>query len=830
MDFRDRAHAQAIYDQQMSMLQGDDPSWSRGLMDEARDAVSGFDANFWPYDLNSWRGAVGLPVNYGDAVASPPSQNVPGGRVDVDWSVLDEAVARSNAIDQAAMGEDDVRALMTENLTNDEYERLDTMYMGLAKPDGGDEGPSLLDRGLGFVKDVAGGSPWGVGATVAMDPDLDASTRATSFLPALGAAFAPGIGGTLVGGIGSIANAMGYHQDLNAPGTYGLGITSAGNLTGDTQDAGGGFVQTGDLNVSNALRDMQSNQLIDTPFGAQRANEVAEMYAENEGANPFASEEDFMAAGGESNPYSADALAPSVDIGSAMAGLSDRFDLDQFKSSVGDFDATNQSMNTFNMGPSYNAIAGAVYDAGGGYNDIAPAIDAARQAAQDAINEQARFSNLTTAEVMDENAAGNFGIAGEWGTGDAGDEEFSSGGYVDAAQNLASQGRGGDTMLMHMRPDEVAGMAATGTVTQNPTTGLPENFLGGGIGAWLGPAIGAAMFGPLSIPATALATGLGAAGGQTIEAMALGTKDPLKQGMMAGLTAGVGSYALSGLGSAFGGGASSTATKGVEGIGNKFARSQGVGMGKQAGVWSPGDHSATLGDVAFSNVKEMPFSAPFSLGALGSSMADANKGGIDITPTAMGDPIEKKKFSRSARYQPTGDFREYGFNPQQQFFGAGQYLNEGGLAQGESMATQLTEQAISAIRGDHPEPKIAVSRYIEEFGEEAFNGLRGLVIQEDEMMQMAETDDGLLRGSDGGRDDLRRGTIDGDQDVRIASGEYIFSADDVALAGDGNTEAGARRLDMIRRNLRKKATGTEKRPDYVGEEGVEEVFEEVMTA
>ena len=145
------------------------------------------------------------------------------------------------------------------------------------------------------------------------------------------------------------------------------------------------------------------------------------------------------------------------------------------------------------------------------------------------------------------------------------------------------------------------------------------------------------------------------------------------------------------------------------------------------------------------------------------------------------------------------------------------------------MATQLTEQAISAIRGDHPEPKIAVSRYIEEFGEEAFSNLRGLVIQEDQMMEMAETDNGLLRGSDGGRDDLRRGKIDGKDDVRIASGEYIFSADDVALAGDGNTEAGARRLDLVRRNLRKKATGTEKRPDYVGEEGVEEVFEEVMT-
>ena len=407
---------------------------------------------------------------------------------------------------------------------------------------------------------------------------------------------------------------------------------------------------------------------------------------------------------------------------------------------------------------------------------------------------------------------------------------YNEGGYVEAAQNLASQGRGGDTMLMHMRPDEVASMAATGTVTQNPTTGLPENFLGGGIGAVLGPALGAALFPTIGPAGIALATGLGAGAGQTVEAMALGTQDPLRQGMMAGLTAGVGSYALSGLGSALGGSGEGAVTK----FGNKVAGMQATKVPDRMLPQSLGSDVAptSIGDVAFNtfgNVKDMPFAAPFALGAMGSSMAGAGAGDMDFVKTGTKDPMEPSKFERTARYAPTGDFREYGFGPQQQFFGAGQFFNEGGLAQGESMATQLTEQAISAIRGDHPEPKIAVSRYIEEFGEEAFSNLRGLVIQEDQMMEMAETDNGLLRGSDGGRDDLRRGKIDGKDDVRIASGEYIFSADDVALAGDGNTEAGARRLDLVRRNLRKKATGTEKRPDYVGEEGVEEVFEEVMT-
>jgi hypothetical protein len=49
------------------------------------------------------------------------------------------------------------------------------------------------------------------------------------------------------------------------------------------------------------------------------------------------------------------------------------------------------------------------------------------------------------------------------------------------AQQLAAQGRGGDSMLVHMRPDEVAAMQQMGQMagtpmTRNPVTGLPEAF------------------------------------------------------------------------------------------------------------------------------------------------------------------------------------------------------------------------------------------------------------------------------------------------------------------------------------------------------------------
>ena len=45
---------------------------------------------------------------------------------------------------------------------------------------------------------------------------------------------------------------------------------------------------------------------------------------------------------------------------------------------------------------------------------------------------------------------------------------------------MAQHGRYGDTMLVHMNPVEVAGIAAlspTGKLTTNPVTGQPEAFL-----------------------------------------------------------------------------------------------------------------------------------------------------------------------------------------------------------------------------------------------------------------------------------------------------------------------------------------------------------------
>ena len=66
---------------------------------------------------------------------------------------------------------------------------------------------------------------------------------------------------------------------------------------------------------------------------------------------------------------------------------------------------------------------------------------------------------------------------------------------------LANQGRYGDSMLVHMNPIEVEGLASmspTGSLTVNPETGQPEAFL-----PFLIPLLG-------SLGGSAALTGLGA--------------------------------------------------------------------------------------------------------------------------------------------------------------------------------------------------------------------------------------------------------------------------------------------------------------------------------
>ena len=71
---------------------------------------------------------------------------------------------------------------------------------------------------------------------------------------------------------------------------------------------------------------------------------------------------------------------------------------------------------------------------------------------------------------------------------------------------------------------------------------------------------------------------------------------------------------------------------------------------------------------------------------------------------------------------------------------------------------------------------------------------------------------GYVPGKSGGMDDDVPAIIDGKQPARLSSGEFVFDAATVAALGDGNNAAGARKLNELRKAIRKKAYGHEKQP------------------
>jgi hypothetical protein len=171
-----------------------------------------------------------------------------------------------------------------------------------------------------------------------------------------------------------------------------------------------------------------------------------------------------------------------------------------------------------------------------------------------------------------------------------------------AAQHLASRGRKGDTMLVHMAPQEVSGLQALakahgGTLTVNPDTGLPEaNFLKRMLPMLIG--MGLAPFtGGLS---AALITGAG-------YTAATGS---LKKGLMAGLGAYGGAGLMGGLSAA----GTAAAGEGLAGAVNPLA-----GAAAETGLTATGGVMGTNPMLA----QPMTFGAETSGVQVGAPIIDA---------------------------------------------------------------------------------------------------------------------------------------------------------------------------------------------------------------
>jgi len=177
--------------------------------------------------------------------------------------------------------------------------------------------------------------------------------------------------------------------------------------------------------------------------------------------------------------------------------------------------------------------------------------------------------------------------------------------YKGEAENLASMGRYGDSMLMHVNPLEIEYLERNfpGSVTINPETGQPEAFLQflvplimaivGGIGSVA--SVAAPIAGAIGTGIGAIGSGLGAVGG------ALGTGLGAVGGALGSAGSAIGSglgaagsaisSGLGSVGSAIGSGLGSVGSafgSGVEAIAGLF------GGGAEVGAVVPGAETASL--------------------------------------------------------------------------------------------------------------------------------------------------------------------------------------------------------------------------------------------
>jgi hypothetical protein len=213
---------------------------------------------------------------------------------------------------------------------------------------------------------------------------------------------------------------------------------------------------------------------------------------------------------------------------------------------------------------------------------------------------------------------------------------MKDGGLVKQAQKVQQQGRHGDSMLVHMNPDEYNAMTALGglgglsanQVTINPETGLPEMFSFKDIL-------------PMIAGVTASAFGLGPVG----IALATGGTTAITTGDIGkGLMAGLGSFALGSL--MEGVGAPEIPDANITNIGANAAGQANV----SGGAFGPADLFEFGTSAGAGVTTPIPAGMPVGsvspgIGGLGASTAKSFANapvGLDLRPTFVGDELFKQ--------------------------------------------------------------------------------------------------------------------------------------------------------------------------------------------
>ena len=129
--------------------------------------------------------------------------------------------------------------------------------------------------------------------------------------------------------------------------------------------------------------------------------------------------------------------------------------------------------------------------------------------------------------------------------------------------------------------------------------------------------------------------------------------------------------------------------------------------------------------------------------------------------------------------------------------------------------------AVNALKGNIPEKQasVALAMFVNEYGEEA---LKDLVtdVRDGEYDNVTGKMDGQVQGGGDGMSDSVPATIDGQQDLLASKDEYMVDAPTVAMIGNGSSDAGAKKLDKMREEIRKQSIGSTIQPKQIDAEGI----------
>lgn len=183
--------------------------------------------------------------------------------------------------------------------------------------------------------------------------------------------------------------------------------------------------------------------------------------------------------------------------------------------------------------------------------------------------------------------------------------------------------------------------------------------------------------------------------------------------------------------------------------------------------------------------------APILASLLGSKSSSGSSGTPSGQTTGPTQPFQAQASPRTANaIDPNTDWYTYGQHPETQFFSN----NSIGPLMGSFVSPQASQPTATTPPGTaNTQPIISPSPLNRARGGALDSLNDGTPVQGHE----ATGESRYVTGAGDGQSD--------DIDAKLSNGEYVMDAHTVSLLGNGSNEAGAKRLDQLRENLRKDA-------------------------